>query len=63
MIRVVLALSLTLVAAGCDPPPTTVVLDNGYPPYTAVPLVVYRAQWQGVSFPAPVAPGSSSDPQ
>jgi hypothetical protein len=67
MIRVVLAivlgLGLTLVAAGCDPSPTQVVLDNGYPPYAAVPLVVYRAQWQAVSFPAPVAPGASSDPQ
>jgi hypothetical protein len=63
MIRVVLAVSLTLVAAGCDPPPTTVVLDNGYPPYAAVPLVVYRAQWQAVSFSAPVPPGASSDAQ
>src|SRR6202035_3663349 len=63
MIRVVLGLAATRVAAGCDPSPTQVVLDNGYPPYAAGPLVVYRAQWQAVSFPAPVAPGASSDPQ
>jgi hypothetical protein len=49
--------------AGCDPPPTSVVLDNGYPVDTAVPLVVYRASWQSVSFPQPVAPGTSSAPQ
>ena len=60
MIRVVFALGLMFVAAGCDPR-TSVVLDNGYPVYTTVPLVVYRAQWQAVSFEDPVAPGTSSD--
>jgi hypothetical protein len=54
---------VAVVLAGCDPSPTTVVLDNGYPVDTAVPLVVYRASWQSVSFPQPVAPGTSSDPQ
>jgi hypothetical protein len=63
MIRVVLALSLALVASGCDDPQTSVVLDNGYAPYTTVPLVVYRAYWQAVSFEDPVAPGASSAPQ
>jgi hypothetical protein len=38
MIRVVLALSPALVAAGCDPR-TRVVLDDGYPPYTAADFI------------------------
>jgi len=41
----------------CDKSHTSVVLDN----HTA--SVVYRASWQAVTFPAPVAPGASSDPQ
>jgi hypothetical protein len=58
------ALCLALPSAGCDAhPQSTVVLDNDYPPFATVPLPVYRAYWQAVSFPAPVAPGSSSDPQ
>ena len=58
------ALTVALLAAGCDArPQTSVVLDNDYPPYTTVPLVVYRAHWQAVSFPSAVAPGASSDAQ
>jgi hypothetical protein len=69
MIRVVLALSLALVVAGCDGPSTNVVVDNGYPPYASVPLVVYDAYWQAVAFEQPdgaadpIPPGDSSEPQ
>jgi hypothetical protein len=69
MIRVVLALSLAPVVAGCDDPSTNVVVDNDYPPYATVPLVVYDAYWQAVAFEqpdgaaAPVPPGDSSEPQ
>jgi hypothetical protein len=69
MIRVVLAFSLGLLAAGCNDPPTTVVLDNDYPAHAAVPLVVYDAYWQAVAFEqpdgavAPVPPGESSGPE
>lgn len=59
--------ALTLVAAaavaGCDAAHTNVVIDNGYPPVAPSPFVVYRAWWQAVAFPAPIPPGTSSDPQ
>jgi hypothetical protein len=69
MIRVVLALSLALVAAGCGGPSTSVVVDNDYPPYGTIPLVVYDAHWQAVAFDQPdgaadpIPPGQSSPPQ
>jgi hypothetical protein len=46
---------------GCDAREAHVVLDDRYPPATA--LVVYQAFWQNVRFTEPVAPGSSSDSQ
>jgi len=49
-------------SSGCDTPHTYVVLENNYPRST-VPLVVYHAFWQAISFQTPVAPGSSSDVQ
>jgi hypothetical protein len=58
------AIGLALLAVGCDASPsTTVVLDNAYPPSATNAFVVYRAFWQAVSFPDPVLPGASSDPQ
>jgi hypothetical protein len=59
----VLTLCFAAVAAGCGSPQTFVVLDNNYPPHTPIPLVVYQAYWQAVSFPQPVAPDASSDAQ
>lgn len=57
-------LSLALLAAGCnDTPYVYVVIDNDYPTSTAVPLVVYQAYWQAVSFTTPLAPGTTSAPQ
>jgi hypothetical protein len=50
-------------ALGCDAPHTSVVLENDYPLLRTNALVVYHAAWQAVSFPSPVPPGSSSDPQ
>lgn len=59
-----LALAFVLVSAGCDAAPVTnVVLDDDYPADASVPLVVYQAVWQAVTFPSPVAAGASSDPQ
>jgi hypothetical protein len=59
-----LLLGLALLAAGCDHyGAPAVVLDNEYPPSAAEPLVVYAAAWQAVTFPAPIPPGTSSDPQ
>jgi hypothetical protein len=52
----VLALALT---AGCDAPFAYAVLQNHY----ASDNVVYRATWQAVDFPVPLAPGASTDPQ
>jgi hypothetical protein len=68
MIRVVLPLFCALVT-GCGGPQTTVVVDNDYPPYAVVPLVVYDAAWEAVALQqpdgaaAPVPPGDSSGPQ
>ncbi len=56
------ALLIAAAPVGCDQPHTYVVLENNYP-RSAVPLVVYHAFWQAVSFQTPVPPGSSSDPQ
>lgn len=50
-----------LVASGCDTPSTTVVLTNGYPAGSG--QVIYRAFWQTVSFPTPLAPGEATDRQ
>lgn len=47
-------------AIGCDKPETDVVFDNRYPASSAIPLVVYRAQWQAVWVDASIPPGSSS---
>ncbi len=55
-------LFIALCCSGCDTPHTYVVLENNYPRST-VPLVVYHAFWQAVSFQTPVPPGSSLDPQ
>jgi hypothetical protein len=56
--------ALAALGAGCDQAPhTAVVLDDAYPASASSPLVVYRAYWQAVAFPVPIAPGSSSDPQ
>jgi hypothetical protein len=62
------SLVFALQAIGCagfpDKAPTTsVVLDNDYAPSASAARVVYQALWLNVSFPAPVAPGTSSDPQ
>ena len=55
-------LSLVSFAAGCDVnAQTDVILDNEYRASATRPLVVYRAQWQAVTFQTPIAPGSSSD--
>jgi hypothetical protein len=52
------------VAAACtEPPATTVVLVNDYPPSRTNSLVVFGAYWQAVSFQDPIPPGSSSTPQ
>jgi len=55
-------------AIGCagfpDKAPTTsVLLDNDYSPSATAAPVVYQAFWLNVAFQAPVAPGSSSEPQ
>jgi hypothetical protein len=65
MIRRVTAIAPCLVVAlsACDKPHTTVILDNAYAPSAANALVVYQAAWHAVSFPNPVPPGASSDPQ
>jgi hypothetical protein len=58
-------LATALPATGCanvDTPYTYVVVDNNYPPYAPVPLVVYQAYWQAVAFTTPVPPTSSSAP-
>jgi hypothetical protein len=56
--------ALVAFVAGCDQAPDTkVVVDNDYSPSAPVPLVVYRAFWQAVSFQQPVVPGSSSPVQ
>jgi hypothetical protein len=57
------ALCFSSLAAACDIPETFVVLDNNYPTDAAALLVAYQASWQAVSFPAPVPPGGSSEPQ
>lgn len=57
------ALSFVPVAAACYGPQTAVVVDNDYAPTPAKPKVVYRAYWQAVSFPEPIPPGASSNPQ
>ena len=54
-------LVLASLLAGCDTPHTYVVIDNNYSLSTS--FVIYRAFWQSASFPTPVPPGSSSDPQ
>jgi hypothetical protein len=54
-----------LPATGCanvDTPYTYVVIDNNYPPYAPVPLVVYQAHWQAVAVTTPVPPSTSSGP-
>jgi len=59
-------LPTALAATGCanvDTPYTYVVVDNNYPPYATVPLVVYQAYWQAVAFTTPVPAGSSSAAQ
>jgi hypothetical protein len=48
---------------GCDTPSTTVSVGNAYPPAAVDAYVLYRAFWQAVSFPTPIAPGASSDAQ
>jgi hypothetical protein len=51
-------------AVACDQAPVTrVIVDNDYPAAAPVPLVVYRAFWEAISFADPVAPGSSSPSQ
>lgn len=55
-------LFIALSCSGCDQPHTYVVLENNYP-RSSVPLVVYHAFWQAVSFQTAVPPGSSSDRQ
>jgi hypothetical protein len=62
---VAFGLSVALCAVGCDaPPPTSVGLENKYPPSATSPLVVYDAYWQAVSFQgAALPPGSSAPPQ
>lgn len=50
-------------AAGCDTPSTTVVVDNAYPPSATDALVVARAFWLAASFATPIPPGASSAPQ
>jgi hypothetical protein len=52
----------SLAVAGCDTPHAYAVLDNGYAPSAALPLVVYDAFWQAIDFPTPVPPGTSSAP-
>jgi len=52
-----------LLAIGCDPPDTSVVVDNDYPASAPTALVVYQAYWQAVAFTTPVPPGSSSEAQ
>jgi hypothetical protein len=52
-----------VVAACTEPPATTVVLVNDYPPSRTNSLVVFGAYWQAVSFQDPIPPGSSSTPQ
>jgi len=54
-------LFLASLLSGCDTPHTYVVLDNNYSLSTS--FVIYQAFWQSVSFPIPIRPGSSSDPQ
>jgi hypothetical protein len=49
------ALFTLCLASACDAPATYVVFDNHEP------SVVYRAFWQAVSLPNPVAPAASSD--
>jgi len=58
-----LAIIVAWVGVGCDTPSTNVVIDNRYPPSPTNSHVIYRAFWQAVSFDAPIAPGSASDPQ
>ncbi len=58
--NVPLALAL-LGTVACDTPHTQVIVENAYP--TASGNVVYRAFWEADSFTAPIAPGSSSDPE
>jgi hypothetical protein len=64
-VKVVASLTLvTAFALGCLPASTTttfVVLENDYPATSG--LVIYQAFWQAVSFPTPIPPGASSDPQ
>ena len=57
------ALGVASWLTGCDTASTYVVLDNRYPESTTNPAVVYQAFWQAISFPTPLPPGSSSDPQ
>lgn len=57
------AAAAAVAVAACDTPDTEVVLDDDYAADAAMPLVVYEASWQAVSFPSPVAPGASSGPQ
>jgi hypothetical protein len=56
-----LALAPCGLAASCSAPTTRVVLENDYSPSSG--LIVYAAAWQAVSFPSPLPPGTSSDPQ
>jgi hypothetical protein len=49
-----------LLASACEPPTSTVILDNGFAPSGPV---IYQAYWEAVTFSTPVAPGTSSQPE
>jgi hypothetical protein len=55
------AVVVALLSSGCDTPSTTVIVENAYAPADA--FVIFRAFWLATSFPTPIAPGDSSDPQ
>ncbi len=57
------AVCFLALAAACEKPETTVIVDNDYPPTSTNALVVYRAHWQAVTFVQPVSPGASSEPE
>jgi hypothetical protein len=57
---------LPLLATGCDDQPTTVLVENDYPPTATAAAsepgtTVFKVWWVTTLFPSPVAPGAVSE--